>query len=206
MKKLYLFGVLLLALQAAVSAQTSHIITTSGFTFTPDSVRANVGDTIIFNVNFSMHPLQEVSSTTWAANQATPLPGGFSASSGTTFSVVMTQAGIRYYVCTMHVASFGMKGRIFVNGSNEIENIPAIVTLPYPNPAAQQIHLVPASSGEFAYTIYDMLGQPVLQGSQYTTAQNMVSIDVSAIAEGNYILSMTNADGQVSKSKIDIRH
>jgi plastocyanin len=206
MKKIYLFAVLIMALQTIASA-TTHTITTSGFAFSPDSINANVGDTIIFNVAFGTHPLQQVSSTTWAANGTTPLSGGFSATSGTTFSVVMTQAqvGVVYYVCTNHVASFGMKGRIFVSAVNGIENIPTISAQPYPNPANQQLHLVTASSGYFSYTITDMLGQTVLQGSEYALAQSAVTVNVSTVPEGNYILSTTNAEGLVSKSKIDIR-
>jgi plastocyanin len=206
MKKIYLLAILIMALQAMASAQATHTITTSGFTFSPDSVSATVGDTIIFNVNFSTHPLRQVSSATWAANLPTQLSGGFSASSGSTFRVVMTQPGVIYYVCAMHVASSGMKGRIFVSAANGIENITSVAALPYPNPSNRQLHLIPASSGDFSYTITDMLGQTILHGSEYTTAQSLVTVDVSAIADGNYILSMTGADGIVSKNKIDIRH
>ena len=49
-----------------------------------------------------------------------------------------------------------------------------------------------------------MLGQMVIQGTQY--AQGLVTVDVSSIADGAYILSMTSANGVMSKNKIDIRH
>jgi hypothetical protein len=97
-----------------------------------------------------------------------------------------------------------MKGRIFVSAANGIEAIPSISALPYPNPSSQQLHLAPASSGDFSYTISDMLGQTIMQGRQY--AQELVTIDVSSVADGTYILSMTSANGVMSKNKIDIRH
>lgn len=205
MKKIYLFLILTLALQTFASAYTSHTITTSGLTFSPDSIQANVGDTIIFNVNFATHPLQQVSSTTWAADQATPLAGGFSATSGTTFSVVMTQPGTVYYVCTMHV-SLGMKGRIFVSGMNGVNDIVSTTTMAYPNPADQLLHIDPASSGYFSYTITDLSGRDVLQGKEYQPAQSSLAVNISDIATGNYILSVTDADGITKRSKICIRH
>ena len=129
MNKIYLLFALICLLPLGSSAQTTHTITTSGFTFSPDSVAAHVGDQIIFNVDFSMHPLQEVSASTWAANQSTPLPGGFSASSGTTLTVTMSAVATRYYVCTVHVG-LGMKGRIFMSAANGIEAIPSVSALP----------------------------------------------------------------------------
>ena len=206
MKKNYLLGLLIMAIQVLSFAQTSHIITTSGFTFTPDSVNARVGDTIIFNVNFSAHPLQQVASTTWSANQSTPLAGGFSATSGTTFSVVMTQPGVAYYVCTMHVSSFGMKGRIFVSPANGIEKITPTASLIYPNPSGGQLHFISAASGHLSYAITDMLGKVILKDSQYANAQDRVTVDVADIAEGNYILSVSHADGSVSQNKIILKY
>lgn len=204
MKKIYLLAILTFTLRVISSAQTTHTVTTSGFTYTPATVQANVGDQVIFNVDFSMHPTVEVSAATWAANQPTPLAGGFSGTSGSTMTVTMTAVGTRYYVCQMHVSSFGMKGKIDVVAANGIKNVPSVVALPYPNPASQQLYLSPAAAGDFSYTITDMLGRTVLLGSEY--AQGMVTVDVSGIADGAYILSMTSANGLSSRNKIDIRH
>jgi hypothetical protein len=87
-----------------------------------------------------------------------------------------------------------------------IETIPSVTALPYPNPADQQLNFVSSSSGELSYTITDMLRRTMLQGSQYATGQNMVTVDVSAVATGNYILSISNAGGAISQTKIDISH
>jgi plastocyanin len=207
MKKIYLISILTVALQAMASA-TTYTITTSGFTFSPGTVNANVGDTILFNVNFSMHSVVQVSSATWNANGSTPLSGGFANYSGTSYQVVMTQAdaGTVYYVCSIHVALYGMKGKIIVAGGNGMENIPTPVVHPYPNPSRQVLHLMSSFTGNVSYTITDLLGQTVRQGTEFAMEQGMMMLDVSTIPDGIYVLTMVNAEGIASKSKIDIRH
>ena len=135
-------------------AQTTHTITNSGFTYSPDSLNANVGDQVTFNTDFSMHPLHEVSSATWAANGSTQLPGGFSATTGNTATFTMTQAGTRYYVCANHV-SLGMKGRIFVSSTSGIENIHLLRLCFYPIPSNSQLLIILVWWGffPFAWTV-----------------------------------------------------
>ena len=207
MKKIHLLSILLIVMQIVSNAQTTHTITNPGgaLSFSPDSLAAYVGDQVVFNLNFSMHPLQEVSASTWASFGSTPLAGGFSANSGNTVTITMTQPGIRYYVCAVHVAA-GMRGRIFVYQPSGIEAMPSLVSLPYPNPARHMLHIIPISGCDLTYTITDILGKEVLHNSQYNASGNPVSIDVSDIAEGSYVLSVTNADGSVSKNRINISH
>ena len=207
MKKIYLLVILTMALQALASA-TTHTITTNGDAFSPTTLNANVGDTIIFNVDFSMHNVVQVSSTTWNANGTTPMSGGFANYSGSSYQVVMTQAdvGTVYYVCTYHVALYGMKGKIIVTGANGVNNIAASAAMPYPNPANRELRITSTSTGNVSYSITDLLGQTIRQGTELANAQGALSVDVSSIPEGNYILSMTNVEGIISKSKIDIRH
>ena len=206
MKKIQLISIIITAFQTLTFAQASHIITTSGYTFVPNTVNANVGDTIIFNVDFSMHPLQQVSSATWAADQSTALAGGFSNSTGNSYSVIMTQPGTVYYVCKMHVASHGMKGQISVAGSNGVDNVPSATTLIYPNPADKQLSISPGSHGYFTFSIIDMFGRTVSESSAYAGAKDVFVANVSAIAEGDYILIVNTLDGKTSRSKIAIRH
>lgn len=87
-----------------------HTIINSGFTFVPDSINVFTGDTLHFVLE-AIHTAREVSETTWVAND-TVSNGGFDLPPGGG-TVVMSQAGIHYYVCLFH-ASMGMKGRIFV--------------------------------------------------------------------------------------------
>ena len=205
MKKIHFLAVLVLALQAIASAQASYIITTSGLTFTPSTINANVGDTIIYNVDFSMHPLQQVSSATWAADQSTPLAGGFSNTTGTTYKVILTQPDTIYYVCRMHI-SYGMKGRIFVSPTTGIDNISSISSAPFPNPADQQLSITPISIDNFSFTLTDMKGQVIMVGAKYAGPQNPITMDVSAIADGSYMFALTNSKSVMRESKIEIKH
>jgi plastocyanin len=204
MKKIYLLGILVIVLHSILGASTSHIITTSGLTFVPDSIFVNVGDTMIFNLDLSAHPLQQVSSATWAANQATPLAGGFSANSGNTFKVVMSQPGIIFYVSTADVSS-GMKGRIFVDGENGIHNVSPATVSSYPNPCDQQLHIITATAGRYSLALTDMLGRTVLR-NDISTSQGILTLDIAAVAQGDYIVAIKGADGISSQSKITIRH
>lgn len=202
MKSIYTFMILIICGLTRLSAQT---ITTSGFTYSPDSLAVNVGDQVTFNCDFSIHPLHEVSSTTWAANGSAQLTGGFSATSGTTLTVPMTQAGTRYYVCSMHVSA-GMKGRIFVTAPNGVEAISSVAATAYPNPVSGQLHLIAGRETELHYSLIDMMGRAAISADAHVSAQGYLSIDVSGIADGVYILQAISADGISSASRVQVAH
>src|SRR5262245_12049790 len=104
----------LLATTAALSINLPAAVDTvrsPGFSFSPDSLRITSGDTVFVAIA-AMHNAVEVSHSTWLAND-TASNGGFNLPFGGG-SVVLTDTGIRYYVCQVHVSSNGMKGRIFV--------------------------------------------------------------------------------------------
>ncbi len=93
---------------------TTHTIVSSGFTFSPDTLTVNIGDTVQFSIA-SIHDAVEVSQTTWNADDTTS-NGGFRVPFGGGFAV-LTAPGIHYYVCQAHVTSMGMKGTITVNAA-----------------------------------------------------------------------------------------
>ncbi|HMD13942.1 MAG TPA: plastocyanin/azurin family copper-binding protein, partial [Bacteroidota bacterium] len=92
---------------------TTHTISSSGFTFSPNTLTITAGDTINF-VLASIHNAVEVSQATWNADGITS-NGGFSVPFGGG-KTVLTVVGTHYYVCQNH-ASMGMKGIITVNPS-----------------------------------------------------------------------------------------
>src|SRR5712671_2671827 len=111
---------------------TTHTISTSGFTFTPDSITIASDDTVVFALSL-MHTAREVSKATWDAND-TVSNGGFDLPFGGG-TAMPSGLGTHYYVCVPH-ASIGMKGRIvvaagitrtIVNGWNMI-SIPVAVS------------------------------------------------------------------------------
>jgi plastocyanin len=88
----------------------NHTVVSSGFTFSPDAITINQGDTVTF-VLASFHNAQEVTLATWNANDTTHTSGFFVPFGGG--STVLTVPGIHYYVCKNH-APMGMKGTITV--------------------------------------------------------------------------------------------
>ena len=118
MKKTTTFLLLILA-TTSVSFSTTHTITNSGLTFSPASITINSGDTVNFQLA-SIHNAREVNQATWDTNGTTS-NGGFDLPLGGG-TVVLTQAGIHYYVCVPH-ASFGMKGTITVNPAVDVKTI-----------------------------------------------------------------------------------
>src|ERR1041384_7421235 len=104
----------LFALTIALSLSSPAAVDTvksPGLAFSPDSLRITPGDTVVFAIA-AMHNAVEVSQSTWLANDTTP-NGGFSLPFGGG-TVVLTDTGVHYYVCQVHVSFNGMKGRIFV--------------------------------------------------------------------------------------------
>lgn len=103
-----LLSLCILAIFPALSAV--HHVTNSGFTFTPDTLTVQPGDTVLFSLA-TIHNAREVTQATWNANGLTS-NGGFETAFGGG-QVVLTNAGIYYYVCANHGGS-GMKGTITV--------------------------------------------------------------------------------------------
>ncbi len=100
----------------ASSYATKYTITTPGMVFSPATLTAKVGDTVIFVIS-SGHTATQVSQATWNANGTTPLPGGFNYSSGTSqYILEPSDQGTIYYICVPH-ASLGMKGLINVGAA-----------------------------------------------------------------------------------------
>lgn len=173
---------------------TQHIITTSGFTYSPDMVMAEVGDQIVFNVAFSSHPTVQVSEATWNADGSTPLAGGFNRSSGNSFTITVQDTGTIYYVCSFHVRS-GMKGMIMVSAPTTATR-PRIASQPaYPNPAALELHL-PEGMGTGTALILNASGQEVLRRSVESGQRNL---PLTGLPAGSYVLMLNDRSLRFTK-------
>lgn len=180
---------------AAAHAATFTIFN-SGLSFSPAVVNAVVGDTIIFSANG--HPTLEVSQTTWNANGTTPLPGGFSFPSGSG-QVILTSAGTRFYVCTLHIGA-GMKGQINVTSPSSIGNIITAMGqkgMVYPSPATGPINII-AGSGftnkNVTLRIFDMAGRMVHAQDYLTGMYGDIITDVSFLRQGIYLAEVKAAE------------
>ncbi len=88
----------------------THVVNSAGLVYNPDSISITQGDAVQFQIGGS-HDAREVSQATYNAN-GNAWNGGFQTAFGGGL-VNLPNLGTYYYVCTPH-ASFGMKGRIFV--------------------------------------------------------------------------------------------
>ena len=86
-------------------------ITSPGMYFSPDTLVANVGDTITFSMT-ATHNAVEVSKETYL-NDGTESNNGFEINYGETKNLVLEQEKVFYYVCQPHV-QLNMKGIIIV--------------------------------------------------------------------------------------------
>lgn len=201
MKKYLLFGAFALMI-SGIASGNSVTITESGFTFTPDNVTINSGDTIIFQLT-NIHDALEVSEATWNANGTTPLAGGFSVPLGGG-KVTGLSVGIHYYVCTFH-ASLGMKGRITVNGSSGIEENQASTKMfsIYPNPTNGRFMLEYngpdgtigswlRNDPEAVIQVYNILGEKVADLSDLVSSSSS-EVDLSYIPNGIYFIRLKDS-------------
>ncbi|MBI5475235.1 MAG: T9SS type A sorting domain-containing protein [Ignavibacteriales bacterium] len=164
MKQLILFFTLFIVLITS-SFSTTHIITNSGFTFTPSSITITVGDTVVFSLA-SIHDVIEVNQATWNANGTTS-NGGFVLGFGGG-TLVIQSAGIHYYICGTH-ATLGMKGIITVNpATGIIENNNSVVrefklNQNYPNPfnPSTKINFSLSREEKISLKIFNLLGAEV---------------------------------------------
>ncbi len=191
MRKLLIYAAMGFTLHATCVLATTYTVVNSGFTFSPDSISVTLGDTVIFSLSAS-HNAVEVSQATWNANGSTS-NGGFSFPLGGG-TWVPAAAGTYYYVCSPH-ASFGMKGRVFVNVPTTTGNTKAFAagTLKiFPDPVKDKVFFsFPGIASRFI--VYDILGQEVYRES-LSGGQAMVNL--SGLKKGIYFAEVIAGEKQ----------
>lgn len=188
-------GILLMSLPTW--SQQTHIITSSGNTFTPSALSVTAGDIIQFNTG-SNHPVVQVSQATYNANQATPLEGGFYFPSGSG-SFTAGTAGTLYYVCENHFA-LGMRGLITVNVSTAFNDTDMDTGKLYPVPAGD--YIIYESAGREPVNeikVMDLTGKPVIFLENPGHSSEKLRIDVSRLTRGLYIIRITAGQNQYVK-------
>ncbi len=190
-----------LLLGPALAAQTTHMISTVGNSFSPSLVNAVVGDEIHLMIA-APHTFTEVDQATWDANGSTS-NGGYDYNAGE-HTFTLTEAGTIHYVCVPH-ASMGMKGRIVVTDATGVtERIATDGLMLSPNPANEQVRLVgKAPGGTTRVQLHDTKGMLILQ----TMLAADGSFDVSAVPVGNYVCVVHGPNGQlVLRTPLAIQH
>lgn len=173
-----------------LNAQTTYTVTNSGFTFTPDTVNAVVGDAVNFTLG-NQHNVVEVSQATWSSNGNTS-NGGFSLGFGGG-TVNLTSAGTFYYVCQPH-ASMGMKGVIIVTAANGVEETKSDISVSiYPTVAIDFVQVnLNDNTGNFKVEILDLSGK-IIRNSSMVGGLNH-RMDVSAFSPGIYFMRISDGD------------
>lgn len=197
MKKMFIVLILIFAF-TNINSQTSHTINTSGFTFVPNTLNINVGDTVKFELE-SIHTAREVEQSTWNANGTTQKSGGFDLGFGGG-TVVLNTPGTVYYVCVPH-ASSGMKGTITVNSVTDVKSLTQtipdnfILLQNYPNPfnPKTRIRFGLISESIVSLKIYNSLGEEVKELLNNTKSAGFYEMDFNAenLSSGIYFYRLT---------------
>jgi plastocyanin len=201
MKTNFLF-MLVLLLSQGLKAQTTHTVEEVGFSYSPATLTINAGESVKFN-GTATHPIVEVSQTTWNSNGITPLEGGFSIPTGNG-TINFPVQGTYYYVCTAHVASLEMKGKVIVLAPAALEEVTSVEKfIVFPSPLIGNdltIALKSTNQQQIILDIYDMAGN-LLISSWGSTVDGKYRIDCSTLPKGLFLLKM-EAEGEASLAKI----
>ncbi len=196
MKTKNLLLMMLLCTVSGLKAQTTHTISESGFTYVPTELTVNTGETVEFNTT-SSHPVREVSEATWNDNGITLLEGGFSFNDGSG-TVTFNTPGVHYYVCTAHVASQGMKGKITVVGAaglDEISVSDGYDVYPVPLKGSDLTISSKTSAPETVdVSIYDLAGNLRIS-ALVTITDGKYPMDCSVLPAGIFIMKLKTAEG-----------
>ncbi len=167
----------------ATSFATIHMVTVADFAFTPSSLTAHSGDTIMWMWTNGTH-----TTTSTAAIPAGATPWNSNISSATlSFMYVPTVLGTYNYICSIHptqmIASFTVVSAAEVPSVNAAPLFSA-----YPNPARGKVHLQFTRTGlPASVTVTDIVGRQVIR-NEYSSL-NETDLDLQNIPDGCYIIS-----------------
>lgn len=110
---------LLLLLSSTAACAANATINFTCCAYTPTSVTIAPGDSVTWNGSFGPHPLLQVD----GPSSNTAVPGGFSATSGSTFTHTFNTPGTYHFQCTVHGTGVGgMRGTVIVQSDNVYAN------------------------------------------------------------------------------------
>lgn len=192
MKKIYY--TLLLTILAVCLKAASFTVTIIGTTYSPSALTVSVGDVVTVEAS-SLHPLTEVSQTTWNSSGTATLSSGFGVKTSN-YTFTITSVNTIYYVCQTHVSS-GMKGQIIVSsaGTKEQNNVITNINL-LPNPAKDKFSVKFKSTENVILTakLYSVCGQEVqclISNKEFNFGDNTFTIELqNNIPSGVYFVQL----------------
>jgi plastocyanin len=213
MKFVLLSLVLAATMFAATAYATQHDIYFGGengspaFGYSPTPLTVQVGDTITWHGDFTMHPLASF-----------VLPDGataFQNSAGTSFSYVVAAAGDYRYRCLSHSTpdGQGMSG-IFSAGSAavpQLSNTTATLSQNFPNPvgeaASTMIHIMLEKRSHIRLELFDDRGSRVrtVLDEDRNAGMHMITINTTSLATGSYSYVLSTPEGTLRKGLVIAR-
>jgi len=203
MKKIYL--ILLTCITFLGAKAATYTVNIAGFAYTPTLTTCAVGDQVIIQAA-SIHPLAQVSQSTWMANGTATLAGGWG-SSFTTITYSATTAGTVYFVCQNHVLSSGMKGMIVVNPTSVAETAANFLNNYnlFPNPATSNVKVSFGlnESSTVNIKLFNVAGQEVktfVSDLHLATGNYEYNFDLpQSISSGNYFIEVSSGNRKSTK-------
>lgn len=162
-------------------------------------LQVNLGDTVTFATSFD-HTTQQVSLTTWNANDTTLLPGGLDGPAGG-FTFIATSLGDIYYVCVEHVQADLMKGMIKVSQLGIESNKPVTMQI-MQSVSEQYIKLLVTgnSTGQMNVEMLNLSGQVVKTINMGLSGdESSAIIQVGDMPKGVYMIRWSYAN--INKAK-----
>lgn len=193
MKKV-LLPVLFCAISSLSIAQqyTTYNVTTTSSSFDPDTLMAEVGDTIAFTITTG-HDVTQVSDSVYWANGVDPLPGGFVAGVGND-SLVITTTDTLYFVSS---PDRGYKLIVFVSDMSTSLPVSSAVSngiRVYPNPAQSNVAVqFPQAMHVESVSLVNSHGSEVLNQSVQSSISSH-NLNVGNLEKGIYQVVITGSD------------
>lgn len=171
------------------ASATVYNVKTIGEEFTPDTVYANVGDSIKFIIGIG-HDVLEITDSAYVNNAIIAYPGGFSYAVGTFYFLIDSSQNY-YYTCTYHMASSQMKGVIIADGSNSVNepDLKDFISI-FPNPTTGTLNVKIECKNEVIFRIWNVNGKLELTGTLSFSGK----INVSSLISGFYMIEIILPD------------
>jgi plastocyanin len=204
--KLFFIIAVLFAISLTANATKVNVAVTNT-QFTPSTVTAHPGDSVVWNNTQGFHNVHHTGQPTLFGNSPAGAPW--------TYTWVVPQEiqpGNYPYMCEIHGS--GMSGTVIVQAASAVEENPAIsagykLEQNYPNPFNSQTEInfeVPYAS-KVKLTLYNVLGNEVkeLASGLYSTGSHKISFDASNYSTGLYYYQLETPAGILTRSMMYVK-
>jgi plastocyanin len=200
MKIFYALSFFVVALSFQSQA-VKHIVTQSGFTFNPNAITVNVGDTVRWEWTDGSHTTTSILVPTGADTWDSPLN-----SNNTFFEYEVLVAGSYGYKCTPHFGQ-NMIGGFLASAASSVKEVVIAPTLTVSMDSQNNelfLNLTAGNGGFAVVKLIDISGRVVSTLVSEEIGAGPVSLkrDVSSLGRGIYFVHMKVGDRELTKKFI----